>query len=143
MREADKSFGDAASENFAAPDCSVIAVSSAVEADAYNSLIPFLVFGENGCDVRAVMLDGNLFAGLKILGESCRDIAGMRVVNNDQLIAANFIHGKKVANCLLEWNAGFEILEIADVLADERLACNHDGYCILEIGAQRQNRAVT
>ena len=68
-------------------------------------------------------------------------ILGMKIVNNHEILPADFVHRDQVVNGLLESAERLIVVQIADVLADERLPVHDQRDCVLQIGADRQQRA--
>src|ERR1700723_940457 len=58
MRYAIKAFHDAPNKELSAPDSSIVSEARSVETYAQDPLLPCPALGENGGDVRPVVLDG-------------------------------------------------------------------------------------
>ena len=64
----------------------------------------------------------------------------MRIVGHQQLVGVHLVHRAQVADGFAEGAQRFEMLQVADVLADDDLAFHHQRHGILQIGAHGQNR---
>ena len=85
---------------FSAPNAAVVAVASAVEADSEDPLVPLAAFGKHGGNMRAVVLDGELFWRRQTQGMDRGTIFGMRIVNDERVLPADLVHVHQVANRL-------------------------------------------
>ncbi len=63
----------------------------------------------------------------------------MAVVNQEQIVPANFVHGYQIADRLLKCAEGFVVIKVADMLADKGLAVDHQRDGIFQVGAQCEN----
>ncbi len=66
----------------------------------------------------------------------------MQVVHDGQLGGIDFVHRQQIVNGQLEGRIGLAIAQVADVLADDHLAADHQRDRVLQVGAQRQNGPV-
>src|SRR5580704_9545778 len=139
MRHARESCAHAAGENFTAPNRAVVAVAGAVEADADHALVPRAALREYGSNMRAVMLRCTLLCCWKLRSMQSRSVLRMGVMHNQQLARIDLIHRKQVPNCLPERAERFVMIQISNVLADERLTVNHEGDRVLEVCTQSKN----
>ena len=140
MSDPFKTFMYASDEKFSAPYCSVVAVSGSVEADTKHSLLQFAFFGQNRSHVRPMMLHCQLFSRWdrhRMLGGS---ILRVRIVRHQQIVGVNGVHGQKIANGFFERTPRLIVIEIADVLANERLAIDHQCDGIFQVCAQGEHR---
>ena len=81
MSDPRETVRDAAGEKFATPDCSVVTVAGAVEAQAEHPAAPLFSFGEHGSDVRAMVLDAAPLRTLECRGVMGPDILRVRIVD--------------------------------------------------------------
>src|SRR5208282_158776 len=120
-----KAILDAADEDFTAPNRPIVAVTRAVETDADDALAPLAALGENRSDVGAVMLDASPFGFDEALRVRCRDVLRMAIVRHQQVAPIELVHEHQVVDRLLKSPKGLIVAQVADVLAHERLAVNH------------------
>ncbi len=139
MSHALEAFADASTKDLAAPDRAVVAVARAIEADADNAFVPFSALGEHGGDMCAVVLT------LRVSSEASADACvvdaycGWQSCTTSSSIPANLVHRNQIVDRLLKRLERFEMFEVANVLADERLPVNDQGDRVLQIGADRED----
>ena len=76
-----QTIAERAGEDFAAPDRCVIAVAGAVVGEAEDAFVPGFAFGQDAGHVRAMMLNGDVFAGQR-RRELAASVAGVHVVGD-------------------------------------------------------------
>src|SRR5260370_30423664 len=135
MHNTFETFAYAAGENLTAPDCAVIAVAGAVEADADCALVPVATLGEYGSDVSAMMLHGEPFRCQQFRGMDRRNVLGMRVVNQHPFVGINFLHRNQILDGFAASAKRFVIVQVSNVLADEGLSIHNKRNRVLEVGA--------
>src|SRR5690349_8677386 len=124
MNNARKTFGYAAGEELAAPDSAIVAVTGSVEADTHSTAIPGFAFCQYGCDMGAMVLDGNVSARRKLERAQRGDVFGVEIMGDDQVFGPDGVHAQEIANGFLKCAKTIVLVEIPDVLAYERLAVN-------------------
>ncbi len=130
---------DAADEDFASPNRSVVAVSGAVEADADDALLPFAALGQNRSNMRSVVLDASPLGRHETLRVRRRSILWMAIVHDQQIVTIDPIHRDEVVDSLLKGAKGLIVAEVANVLADKGLAVDDERDGVLEIGAESED----
>ena len=88
----------------------------------------------------AMMLHDRLLGGAHESGEGARAILRMGVPHHQQLVGGDGVHGQQVVDRRLQRAAGVVVLQVADVLAHERLAVHDQRHGVLEVGAEREHR---
>jgi hypothetical protein len=97
-----KTLCHASGKKLATPDRSVIAVSSAIAADAENAPIPLTAFGQNRGNMRAVVLHGNDFASRQLSGVCAGSVLRMRIAHEENIPPIGFVHRDKIVDGLLK-----------------------------------------
>ena len=78
----------------------------------------------------------------QLLGPRRRAIARMRVTRDEHVLPRHVVEPHQIANRRLERLDRPCVLEIADVLAHERLAVDHQRDAVLEVGAEREHGSI-
>src|SRR5277367_3782526 len=86
----------ASGEHLAAPSGAVISITGAIETEPDDALVPGAALGEHGSNVSAVMLHKDLFDCDQLGGVDRRHILRMSIVNDEQIVRIDLIHGKQV-----------------------------------------------
>src|SRR5580704_6325296 len=141
MGHARETVQHAAHENLPSPDRTVVAISGAVEAHADDPLRPFSSLRKDGCDMGTMMLygaGGGIATSRRVSG---RAIFGMKIVDKQQFVPANFVHGDEIVDGLLKCLERLIVIQVTDVLTDERLAVDDERDGVFQLRTQGENGA--
>src|SRR3984957_18976095 len=136
MRNAFEAVTHASGEHLAAPNGTVISIASAIETEPNDALDPGAALGKHRSNVSAVMLHGNPFDCDKFGGVDSRHILRVRIVNDEQVVRIDLIHGKQILDRFAKSTESFVVVQVSDVLADKGLAVDDESDRILEVRAQ-------
>src|SRR5450432_2424711 len=139
MRDAFESTCNTSGKHLAAPDISVITVTSPIETDPDHPLVPRAAFDNHGSDVSAMVLRRECLASGQFERVDRRNILRMRVVHHQQFIALDLVHGKQVFHRFLEGAKSGVVVQIADMLAHKSLAAHHQRDGVFEIRSHSKN----
>src|SRR5581483_4578145 len=130
----------ASHKDLATPDAPIVTVPGSIKTHPDNWSIPLAALGEHRSDVCAMMLNSNRIGYAQTRGVNRRAVLRVRVMGHQQFVDTNVIHRKQVDDGLLERLEGAEIVQIANVLADECLPLDDQRDGIFQISAERQQR---
>ena len=143
VRDAIEPLGDAADEDLAAPDGAVVSVAGAVAGSRRRrAASPRLALGEHRRDVRAMVLhDARAAARAARARAASSDTPGARRARPAGRPSDAWYIDTRSRSCPGTTRKRREVVEVADVLADERLAVDDQRDRVLQVGADRQDRS--
>jgi hypothetical protein len=140
MPDAREPGGDATDEELSAPDRAVVAVAGSVEGDADHAPLECATLGEDARHVRAMVLNGMAPPRRHDGRVRGGPVLGMQIVHDDQPVAIDIVHRHPVTHRLLKRTIGGGVVQIADVLAHERVAADDERDGVLEVRPHGQCR---
>ena len=124
---------EVAHQHLAAPQAPVVAVAQPVQTHADDGFLPAALY-QPGRDVRVVMLHGHLLRlrqRQRVLG---REVLGVQVIRHHLGVETEQppVH----LHAVLVMLQRLQVLQVADVLAEERVALAREAEGVLELGAR-------
>jgi hypothetical protein len=123
-------------EELPAPDRAIKPISVAIPGNAEVGTFDIILCRTRG-DVCLMMLHPN-HAKAGVLGPVRRGVVGMQIADHRFRLEA--VESAQICDRILEGLTRLESFQVADVMAEEDVAPDRDGDCILQMAANREHR---